>query len=245
VQRFLGHCTAFDADILARGRMPLYVGGTGLYLRALRWGLFEQPSRSPEVRARLESELAQAGAPALHARLQSLDPVAAARIHPTDPVRLVRALEILELTGRPLDELQQQWHTPAPRFPHLLVVLTAPRAWLRARIAARTDAMLAAGWVDEVAALRAAGFPPDLHCFKALGYREILEHLDGHLTHAQLRERITTTTHQFAKRQMVWFRRERPALWLRLDPSAGETACFTQARQALEKLLAKLGDPYV
>ncbi len=244
-QRFLIHCEAYESAILAGGHMPIYVGGTGLYLRALRWGLFEQPSRAPAIRARLESELASQSVAALHARLLKLDPAAAARIAPTDAIRIVRALEILELTGRPLAELRRQWQRPAPRFPHLLVVLTAPRSWLRERIAQRTDAMLRAGWVEEVRDLLAAGYTHNLHCFKALGYREIINYLAGRLTLNQLRERIMTATHQFAKRQMIWFRRERPAIWLRLDASRGTNDLLAPVRTSLEKLLAKLGKPYV
>ena len=131
-----------------------------------------------------------------------------------DAVRIVRALEIHALTGRPASELRREWADPTPRFPHALVVLVAPRDVLRERIAARTGAMLESGWIEETAALLAQGIPPSAHCFKALGYREIIEHLDGRLTRAALHDRIVTLTAQFARRQMIWLRRERPAIWL-------------------------------
>ena len=238
VQRFLTLCDEAHRRILARGRFPLYVGGTGLYLRALRWGLFDQEARDPALRARLEEEIQALGAPALHARLAVIDPRAALRIAPADRVRIVRALEVHALTGRPLSELQRQWTRPAPRFPHVLAVLVAPRELLRRRIAERTDAMLAAGWADEVRALLAEGLSPRQHCFKALGYHEVIEHVQGRLAFGLMRERIILRTQQFAKRQMVWFRRERPALWL-APPGQEPAAIYPR----LEKLLAKLGTP--
>ncbi|OPZ09929.1 MAG: tRNA dimethylallyltransferase [candidate division BRC1 bacterium ADurb.BinA292] len=222
-RRFVERADQLRREIHARGRLPVFVGGTGLYLRALRWGLFEGGGRDEAVRAALAAEARQAGPAALHARLARVDPAAAERIAPNDAVRIVRALEVHVLTGRRLSELQRQWSAPAPRFPHLLVVLFERRDRLRERIARRADAMLAAGWIDEVAELLARGNPPEAHCFRALGYREIIAHLRGELSRDALAERIATATVQFAKRQMVWFRRERPAIWLPAgDGDAGE-----------------------
>ncbi len=190
----------------------------------------------PAARARLEAEAAAHGSAALHERLARIDPVAAGRIAPGDSVRIVRALEVHAATGRPISQWQSQWEKPRPRLPHVVVVLVAGRAALRERIARRTDEMLAAGWIDETRALLGRGIPPAQHCFKALGYREIIEHIEGRLAFGPLRERIVTRTGQFSKRQMIWLRRERPAAWLEIDfdrPAA--------ALHRVENMLAKIG----
>lgn len=236
VADWLALCDAAHRDIVARGGRPLYVGGTGMYLRALRWGLFGDNPGDPAARARLEAEAAAHGSAALHERLARIDPVAAGRIAPGDSVRIVRALEVHAATGRPISQWQSQWEKPRPRLPHVVVVLVAGRAALRERIARRTDEMLAAGWIDETRALLGRGIPPAQHCFKALGYREIIEHIEGRLAFGPLRERIVTRTGQFSKRQMIWLRRERPAAWLEID--------FDRPAAALcrvENMLAKIG----
>ncbi len=235
VQRFIEMADTAHRGILARGRRPIYVGGTGMYLRALRWGLFEEGGREDQLRLRLEREASRLGPAALHARLARLDPPSAARIDPTDRLRIVRALEVHGVTGRPLSELQNQWRCPRPRFPHVLVVLTARREWLRRRIAERARAMLRAGWAGEVEDLLASGVGPDHHCFKALGYREVALHIQGRLTLEELETLIINRTRQFARRQMVWFRHERPALWLAVDEQER-----TSLADQLKKLLAKL-----
>lgn len=239
-QRFLELCDQAHRDIVARGRVPLYVGGTGLYLRALRWGLFEQEGNDPEIRKALEREAAELGAPALHRRLAEADPEAAGRIAPGDAIRIVRALEVFQATGRRISELQRQWERPSPRFPHVLAVLVGPRELIRRRIAERARAMLQEGWIEETRALLERGVAESSHCFKALGYREVIQHIRGEMDFETLAQRITTLTHQFAKRQMVWFRRERPALWL--QPEDGD---LTALLGDLEKLLEKFRTPLV
>jgi tRNA dimethylallyltransferase len=241
VQRFVELCDAAHRRIVAAGRLPIYVGGTGLYLRALRWGLFEQEASDPAVRRALEDELRTAGAPAMHRRLAGLDPEAAAHIAPADAVRIVRALEVQAVTGRRMSELQRQWARPRPRFRHELVVLVAPRELVRRRIAERARIMLTGGWIEETRALLAAGVDESQHCFKALGYREVIDHIRGKMTFDELVARITTLTQQFARRQMVWLRRERPALWL--EAGEGEKASKVQA--SIQKLLEKFHTPYV
>lgn len=235
VQRFLELCDAARRDILARGRMPLYVGGTGLYLRALRWGLFDQGARDDALRAELEAEARRLGPQALHARLTQVDPASASRIAPADAVRLVRALEVHALTGRPLSELQRQWERPAARFPHVLTVLVAPRELTRQRIVERAGQMLEEGWIEETRRLLVAGVPEEQHCFKALGYREVIAHLRGRLSLEQLRQAIITQTHQFAKRQLVWLRRERPAQWLAV-PNSGPADLLPTLEKHLQTL---------
>lgn len=198
------------ARIRAQGRVPLLVGGTGLYFRALQRGLSALPDAAPDIRARLAGEAASHGWPALHARLAELDPVAAARIGPNDAQRLQRALEVIELTGRPLSG--QQTGGSGERFPWRvlkLALLPIDRGELHARIARRFDAMLAAGFLDEVRALRGRGdLAPDLPALRAVGYRQAWEHLDGGTDAATFRDKAIFATRQLAKRQITWLRAE-------------------------------------
>lgn len=206
------------ARIGAQGRVPLLVGGTGLYFRALQRGLSSLPEADAGIRARLAAEAAELGWPALHARLAERDPAAAGRIGPNDAQRLQRALEVIELTGRPLSELQTGG--PGERFPWRvlkLALLPDDRSELHGRIARRFDAMLAAGFLEEVRALHARGdLHPDLPALRAVGYRQAWEHLDGHTDVATFRERAIFATRQLAKRQMTWLRSELDAR--ALDP---------------------------
>jgi tRNA dimethylallyltransferase len=215
---FRADALAAMARIHTRGRVPLLVGGTGLYFRALQRGLSALPDAVPEIRARLANEAALHGWPALHTRLAALDPVAAARIGPNDAQRLQRALEVIELTGRPLSG--QQTGGNGERFPWRvlkLALLPADRGELHARIAQRFDAMLAAGFLDEVRALRARGdLDPDLPALRAVGYRQAWEHLDGGTDAATFRDKAIFATRQLAKRQMTWLRAELDAR--ALDP---------------------------
>jgi tRNA dimethylallyltransferase len=201
------------ARIRSRGRVPLLVGGTGLYFRALQRGLSALPDAEPAIRARLAAEASACGWPALHARLAGLDPAAAARIGPNDAQRLQRALEVIELTGRPLSE-QQTGGTGGP-FPWRvlkLALVPAEREELHARIARRFDAMLAAGLLDEVRALRERGdLHPDLPALRAVGYRQAWEHLEGTTGMSTFRDKGIFATRQLAKRQITWLRAEMDA----------------------------------
>ncbi len=207
---FRHDATAAMHDITSRGRVPLLVGGTGLYFRALQQGLSQLPEADPAIRERLTAEAATVGWPALHARLQQLDATAAARIGPNDAQRIQRALEVIELTGRPLSE--QQRGGSSQRFPWRvlkLALLPADRAPLHERIAQRFDAMLAAGFLDEVRALRARGdLHADLPAIRAVGYRQAWEYLDGQTNAAEFRDRGVFATRQLAKRQITWLRSE-------------------------------------
>jgi tRNA dimethylallyltransferase len=197
-------------DIAARGKVPLLVGGTGLYFRALHQGLSNLPEADPAIRERLTREAEAIGWPAMHERLRSADPAAAARIGPNDAQRVQRALEVIELTGRPLSE--QQRGGSGERFPWRvlkLALLPADRAPLHARIAERFDAMLAQGFLDEMRRLRARGdLHPDLPSMRAVGYRQAWDHLDGLTSAAEFRDRGIFATRQLAKRQITWLRGE-------------------------------------
>ena len=207
---FRADALAVMRDITARGRVPLLVGGTGLYFRALQQGLSSLPEADPAIRERLSEEAARLGWPILHERLLKLDPAAAARIGPNDAQRIQRALEVIELTGRPLSEQQQGGN--GERFPWRvlkLALLPADRAPLHARIARRFDAMLAEGFLDEVRRLRARGdLHADLPAIRAVGYRQAWEHLDGRTPLAEFRDRGIFATRQLAKRQITWLRGE-------------------------------------
>ncbi|KAB2926794.1 MAG: tRNA (adenosine(37)-N6)-dimethylallyltransferase MiaA [Candidatus Contendobacter sp.] len=204
------------AAIQAAGHVPLLVGGAMLYFRALERGLAELPSADPALRARLTAELAEQGGVALHARLARLDPAAAARIHPHDPQRIQRALEVYELTGRPLTELCAQSRNESLPFRTVkLIVAPADRRALHERIERRFGMMLEQGFVAEVERLRARGdLDPDLPSMRAVGYRQVWAHLDGKLDYAAMVERGIVATRQFAKRQLTWLRAESQAAWL-------------------------------
>lgn len=211
------------ADIVARGRMPILAGGTGLYFRALLQGLSPMPPADPDTRAQLVREAAEHGWAALHAALAQVDPAAAARIHATDPQRIQRALEVYRLTGTPISAWQK---LPAvDRLPvRTLKLVLAPRerSVLHQRIETRFDTMLAQGLLDEVRALRAlpqmAQVPAalDLPAIRAVGYRQAWEFLDGQGTVAAFRERGIQATRQLAKRQLTWLRGELDVRWF--DP---------------------------
>ncbi|GAB3363135.1 tRNA (adenosine(37)-N6)-dimethylallyltransferase MiaA [Modestobacter lapidis] len=193
----------------AAGVVPLLVGGSGLYVRAVLDEL-DFPGTDPAVRARLEAELADGGAAALHGRLAVLDPAAAAAILPSNGRRLVRALEVVELTGRPF---AARMPDPRPHYPAVTVGLDRAVAALDERVALRVDRMWAAGFVDEVAALDAAGLRAGPTASRALGYAQVLQQFDGTLTAAEARERTVVSTRRFVRRQRSWFRRDAGTTW--------------------------------
>jgi tRNA dimethylallyltransferase len=228
-------------QISSRGRVPLLVGGTGLYFRALQQGLSDLPEADPATRARLAALAAQIGWPAMHARLAVLDPVAAARIDRNDVQRLQRALEVIELTGQPLSALQRGGSgAPFPWRVLKLALLPADRGVLHERIAQRIDAMLAAGFLDEVRQLRARGdLHPELPAIRAVGYRQAWEHLDGHASLAEFRDRAIFATRQLAKRQITWLRSDYGARLF--DPDRPGLA--TRAAAAVQLFLEGPGGP--
>ncbi|HJQ78792.1 MAG TPA: tRNA (adenosine(37)-N6)-dimethylallyltransferase MiaA [Lacipirellulaceae bacterium] len=194
------------AEIRSRGRQPLFVGGTPLYLKSLLRGLFEGPPADWQLRHEIESELAQIGQNALHERLTQVDPVAASHIHPHDTRRLIRALEVYRATGEPISHQQLQFEEGRPAEECRVFVLRRPRAELHQRIEARVEAMVRSGLVDEVRGLVAGGHDLGRTARQAVGYREALEHLAGHYDHTEMAARILYRTRRFAKRQGTWFR---------------------------------------
>jgi tRNA dimethylallyltransferase len=216
------------AEITAQGRIPLLVGGTMLYFRALLNGLSTLPSADADIRTRLEAEAEVDGWASLHRRLAEVDPEAAARIHPNDPQRLQRALEVYELTGTPLSELQrsQQADQPLPYRIVKLAVAPADRTILHERIAQRYELMLQNGLIDEVEALRKRGdLHQDMPALRAVGYRQVWEYLSGSLNYTEMVERGIIATRQLAKRQFTWLRSETELTLLdSLDRRLRETA---------------------
>ncbi|WP_183948379.1 tRNA (adenosine(37)-N6)-dimethylallyltransferase MiaA [Rehaibacterium terrae] len=220
-------------ELAAQGRVPLLVGGTGLYFHALLHGLSEMPEADPAVREAIAAEAAERGWPALHAELAKVDPEAAARIHATDPQRIMRALEVWRLSGRPISDWQRATQRrPFPFRVLRLVLAPRERAVLHARIAERFDAMLAAGFLDEVRRLRAdPRLHPDLPALRAVGYRQAWAHLAGETDAATFRARAIAATRQLAKRQLTWLRGELDARWL--DPLADRAELDVARRRFL------------
>jgi tRNA dimethylallyltransferase len=221
---FAGDARRAINDIVARNRIPILAGGTGLYFRALLHGLASMPEADPALRTTIEAEARERGWSALHAELARVDPVAAARIHATDPQRIQRALEVYRASGRPISAWQAESARDRLPLRVLKLVLAPPdRAILHARIERRFNAMLEAGFLDEVRALRAmpslraVAKPLDLPAIRAVGYRQAWEHLDGVLDAAGFRERAIFATRQLAKRQLTWLRGELDARWF--DPA--------------------------
>lgn len=197
--------------IHGRGRLPLLVGGTGLYFRALERGLSALPVANVDVRRMLAEEAAEHGWSSLHARLGAADPVAARRIHANDPQRIGRALEVMALTGQRLSDLQRAPLRRSPQWRILkLAVATPNRADLHARIAQRLDAMWRAGFLEEVRALTVrSGFDAESASMRAVGYRQTLQHLRGEFDFADCQRRVLHASRQLAKRQLTWLRSER------------------------------------
>lgn len=214
------------AEITARGKIPLLVGGTMLYFKALLEGLADMPAADAEVRAQIEAQAASQGWQALHDELASIDPVSAARIHPNDPQRLVRALEVFRVSGMSMTAHREQQSAQSAQasasgrhqLPYTvanLAIAPTDRKVLHDRIAVRFRQMLDEGFVEEVVALRSRG---DLHSnlpsIRAVGYRQVWDHLDGRLTRGEMQERGIIATRQLAKRQFTWLRSWQDLHWL-------------------------------
>jgi tRNA dimethylallyltransferase len=207
VAEFITAAERTIADCAGRGVRLIGEGGTALYLKALCEGLFEGPGKDAAIRARLENDVTERGSFAMHERLAQVDPKGAAKILPTDGRRIVRALEVYELTGRPIGEGQREWGTPRADLDVRIACLDLPRPLLYARIDARIRGMIAAGWLDECKRLLALEQPLSREAAQALGYKTLLAHLRGESTLEAAIERICFDTHHFARRQIHWFKK--------------------------------------
>lgn len=237
--RFVDDAVALIAAIRERGNIPMLVGGTLLYFRALLRGIAPLPQASAEVRQSIDDRAAREGWPALHAELSRLDPQAAARIHPTDPQRIQRALEVCYTTGRPMSELQQSTRSALGQTSVAAWALVPPdRTVLHARLEQRFHRMMAQGFLDEVRSLHSRSDLTSTHpSMRAVGYRQLWAHLEGETTLAEAVRRGIAATRQLAKRQMTWIRSEPQFEWV--DPFAA--GAFERWSVAVGTRLSRLG----
>ncbi len=217
--RYAREAAAVIRDITVRGRLPVLVGGTGLYYRALTRGFFPGPSRDTALRDRLDAVARARGPERLHRWLARVDPASAERIQPRDLKRLVRALEVYLLTGRPLTEHFAETESPLPDYEVPAFALQIPAEATVERVARRVDAQFERGLLDEIRGLLAAGVPPTAHPFTGLVYRQALEHLEGVRDERATRELIVRENRRYSRRQLIWFRKEPNLHWIH---AAGE-----------------------
>ena len=234
--RYMADARRLCRDIANRARVPVVVGGTGLYLRALLQGVFEGPGRSRDLRARLERMAARRGWPFLHRLLTRVDAEAATRIQAADRIRVIRALEVYFAAGEPISRLQTR-QQPLVGFSVLKVGLTMARQRLYDRIDRRVESMFQEGLIEEVRQLLQKGYSPDCKGFEALGYRHVSAHLQGQLELRAAIERTQQDTRRYAKRQMTWFRRDPEIHWL--HGAGDESGVLEQSLQ----VLAQAGGP--
>jgi tRNA dimethylallyltransferase len=233
------------AGILSRGRMPIVVGGSGMYVRALLDGIFTGPGRDAALRDRLEKQAAEEGLAALYGRLKKLDPEAAGRIHPNDKKRIVRALEVYELTGRRVSSLQTEWRgSPSPPGDGVffsaalgrrtsLFGLRRGREDVKRRIDERVEQMFSLGAVKEIEDILRMKIEPDGTIVQALGFGEIRGYLDGRCSLAEAKEMLKKNTRAYAKRQHTWFKRDARIRWFDLAPAEPETETAERILQSL------------
>ena len=223
-------------------RLPLVVGGTGLYVRTLLKGLCEAPPADPLVRAALRQEAKGQGHDRLYAQLVVVDPVAAARLHPRDESKVIRALEVYRLSGRRMSEFQQEHGFAERPFSALIIGLNRDRNALYRRIEERIDWQLAHGLIEETKQLLAQGYQRDSAAMKGLGYRHVAEHLAGEYDVAEMVRRFKLDTRHFSKRQMTWFRKEPGIQWLTVEESESAQHTAELVARQVERFLTTLGD---
>ncbi len=220
------------AEIKSRGKLPIFVGGSGMYIKAVVQGIFAESVTDNRIRNRLKRELREKGAAALYNRLLDIDPDLAIKTHINDVKRITRALEIYEITGKaPSAHYTEQ--TADPPFPYRIFVLTMERKLLYRRIDERVDRMIAEGLVEEVVSLLDAGFRKNLDALLTLGYREVINYLDGECIFCDMVENIKRNTRRYAKRQLTWFRNQLEAEWIKVTPDQEITEI---SRQIIEIL---------
>jgi tRNA dimethylallyltransferase len=223
-------------------RLPLVVGGTGLYVRTLLKGLCHAPPTDPVVRAALRQEAKDQGHDCLYARLVAIDPVTAARLHPRDESKVNRALEVYELSGRRMSEFQQEHGFADRPFAALIIGLNRERGALYRRIEERIDWQLAHGLIEETKQLLARGCQRDSAAMKGLGYRQVAEHLAGEYDAAEMVRRFKRDTRHFSKRQMTWFRKEPGIQWLTIEESESVQHTAALVIGQVDRFLTTLGD---
>lgn len=220
--RFCQEALGAMQAITKSGKIPLLVGGTGLYFRSLLEGISELPSADPDIRKRIEQEAKKSGWQTMHDRLKLVDPAAARRIHPNDPQRIERALEVYEITGKPISSLFEEDTENYLPFKMINIILEpADRAWLHTRLAVRFAMMLEQGLIDEVHSLRQKyNLSAELPSMRLVGYRQVWQYLAGEINAQTMQEKAVIATRQLAKRQMTWFRADQSAHRVRADVSS-------------------------
>lgn len=221
-------------------RLPLVVGGTGLYVRTLLKGLCEAPQADPIMRKALRQEAEDQGYDRLYARLVDVDPVIAARLHPRDESKVIRALEVYQLSGRRMSEFQQEHGFAERPFATLMIGLNRDRDMLYRRIEGRIDWQLAHGLIEETKQLLAQGYQRDSAAMKGLGYRQVAEHLAGEYDAAEMVRRFKRDTRHFSKRQMTWFRKEPGIQWLMIEESESVPHTTTRVIEQIDRFLNTL-----
>lgn len=231
VSEFQSLCTEKISEIHSRGRLPFIVGGTGLYVESVCYGFqFQDIGADESFRGEMRTFAQEHGAQALHDRLQDVDSVSANKLHPNDEGRVIRALEVFHLTGKPLSELQDQSRGDDKKSPYRLCIigLTMDRADLYSRIEQRVDEMLALGLVDEVRSLLREGVPRDAVSMRGLGYKEIVASLAGEMSDAEAVDILKRDTRHFAKRQLSWFRHMKALEWVDVGNDAKNSTLFAE-----------------
>ena len=219
-------------EIHGREKQAMAVGGAGLYFRSLIDGLFDGPGADAEIRAKLQREADEHGNDTLHERLRQCDPETANRVHPNNRVKVIRALEVYELTGKPISALQQQWKTDEPRYPFRAFGLNMPREILYRRIEDRVEEMVEVGLIEEVKWLLDQGYPRDCVAMQSFGYKELIEYLDGTRTFDEAIALLKQNTRRFAKRQLTWFCNDSRIEWMDISQ-------FSSMEGIVDNLLVK------
>ncbi len=229
VVKFQELATKYMKEIWGRGNIPILTGGTGFYIQAVLYGIdFTENEEDPEYRERLEREAKEKGSQYLHSLLLQVDPVAASQIHPNNIKRMIRALEFYHLTGKPISEHNERERQRETPYNAAYFVLNDRREAVYERIDRRVDQMLEAGLVEEVTGLRDRGYTRDMVSMQGLGYKEILDYLDGRVSLEEAIRVIKRDTRHFAKRQLTWFRRERDVIWIQRDAYGGNEGAMLE-----------------
>jgi tRNA dimethylallyltransferase len=233
VGAFLDAASVAVQQIKRRSKEIVAVGGTALYIKALLYGLFEAAGADEPIRAELQSRAEVEGLAELHRELATIDPVAAARINPNDARRIIRAMEVYRVTGRPISNFQKQWDTRQPKHNWTIIGLRREKIDANSRINQRAKKMIAAGLVDEVKSLLAEDKPLSKQARCAIGYAEIIEHLSGRMELEEAIERIKKNTRRLAKGQRTWFKTFRDVHWLDVQPDEPRESIFERANNLL------------
>lgn len=237
---FRQHAIAAIERLYQHRRLPLIVGGTGLYVRTLLQGICAAPPADPTVRTQLRAEARAEGTERLYARLAAVDPVTAGKLHPHDTSKIIRALEVHQLSGLPISEFQARHGFAERPFSSLVIGLNRDRDQLYRRIEERIDWQLANGLIDETKALLDRGYRRDSAAMKGLGYRQVAAYLTGECDRTEMVRLFKRETRQFAKRQMTWFRRDPDMTWLMVEESEPEEHTVVRVNRLIEQFLAAL-----